>query len=129
MVTKQQIRGKGNTKRQLITIGVLLLLISLGFSGCTQQEPLPKTIKEKFIGTWKNTTAYFTMELCSNGNCTFWSYPGTWNLTDGKLVINTISVGVPATYTYVYLFFYENTTLKLIPTINTKGNGYVLQRQ
>ncbi len=117
-------------KKQLAILGILvLLLISVLFGGCTDQVLEPKTEKEKFIGKWMNNSVFLTMDLLSDGNCTFWSYPGTWDLKDGKLVINTTSVGVPATYTYVYIFFNNYKTVKLIPTISTTGDGYVLNKQ
>jgi hypothetical protein len=117
-------------KKQLIVVGIFAILISTGLSGCGGQNGAgPTTEKEKFVGTWKNTSEYVTMELSSDGTCTSWGYTGTWGLRDGKLVLNVTSVGVPFTYTYVYVFFNNNTTVKLIPTKTTTGKGYVLTKQ
>jgi hypothetical protein len=117
-------------KKQIIIIGILTILVCVEFCGCAGQQVIePKTEKEKFIGTWKNTSAHLTMNLFSDGTCKSWDYAGTWDLHDGKFVVNITAVGVTTTYTYVYLFFDENTTLKLIPTTSTIGSGYVLKRQ
>ncbi len=120
----------GDMKKHLVALGILVLLCSGWLSGCNEPNALePQTEKEKFIGTWKNTSAYLTMELSSDGTCSFWGYTGTWDIQDGKLVLAVSNVGVPFTYTYVYLFFENNKIVKLIPTKSTVGSGYILNKQ
>lgn len=69
------------------------------------------------------------MELFSDGTCTLWDYEGTWEVRHQNLILNITSVGVPFTYTYIYIFFNDYTTVKLIPTISSAGKGYVLTKQ
>jgi len=116
-------------KKHLVIIGIVAILVSVGLSGCNQVSNALSPEKNRFIGTWKNTTSYLTLDLFSDGKCTMWSYPGTWDLKDGKLVINLISVGVSLTYTYIFIFFDNDKTLKLIPTTSTTSSGYVLYKQ
>jgi hypothetical protein len=115
-------------KKQLLIIGIVAILFSVGLSGCNQINNTLIPEKNKFVGTWKNTTSHMTLDLSSNGTCSMWSYTGTWDLKDGKLVIDLQSVGVPITYTYIYLFFNNDKTLKLIPTTSTTRIGYVLYK-
>ena len=123
-------------KKQLVIIGIIALLFTVGFSGCStknnndnQDNNTINPEKSRFVGTWKNTTSYMTLNLFSDGICSMWGYTGTWDLKDGKLVIDLPSVGVPFTYTYIYIFFNNDKTLKLIPTKSTTGTGYVLYKQ
>ncbi|KYK25022.1 hypothetical protein AYK25_05675 [Thermoplasmatales archaeon SM1-50] len=60
-------------KKQLVIIGIVSFLVILGiFSGCDEQKVIePKTEKEKFFGTWKNTTSCLTMVLSSDETCIF----------------------------------------------------------
>ncbi len=116
-------------KKLLVIIGIVALLVNVGLSGCNQISNNLNPEESKFVGTWKNTTSYMTLDLISDGTCSMWSYTGTWDLKDGKLVIDLPSVGVPFTYTYIYLFFNNDKTLKLIPTKDTTGTGYVLYKQ
>jgi hypothetical protein len=127
-------KGAKVMKKQLVIIGIIALLVSVGLSGCTSQTPKENndTIspeKSKFVGTWKNTTSYLALDLSSDGTCKMWSYPGTWDLMDGKLVIDLESLGVHSIYTYIFIFFNNDKTLKLIPTIYTTGKSYVLYKQ
>ena len=77
----------------------------------------------------ENTTSYLTLDLLSDGTCTMQTYTGIWDLKDGKLVLDVPSAGVPFTYTYIYIFFNNDNTLKLISTKSTTGKGYVLYKQ
>ena len=111
-------------------------MLTVGLSGCSTQNNNENqdnnTIspeKSKFVGTWKNNTSYLTLDLFSDGTCTMWGNTGTWDLKDGKLVINLRSAGVPFTYTYIFVFFNNDNTLKLIPTKSTTGTGYVLYKE
>jgi len=116
-------------KKQFVILGIITILVSVGLSGCNQVSTTLSQENNRFIGTWKNTTSHMTLELSSDGTCSMWNYTGTWDLKDGKLVIDLTTVGVPSTYTYIYLFFNNDNTLKLIPTTSTTGNGYVLYKQ
>ncbi len=123
-------------KKQLVIIGIVAILVTVELSGCSiqnnnenQENNTISSEKNKFVGTWENTTSYLTLDLSTDGTCTMWTYIGTWDLKDGKLVINVPSAGVPFTYSYIYIFFNNDETLKLIPTKSTTGKGYVLDKQ
>ena len=101
-------------KKQLVIIGIVAILVSVGLSGC---EDINKNInpeKSKFVGTWINSTSPFTtINLFSDGTCSYSSYSGTWDLKDGKLVIDLMSATVPFTLTYYYIFSDNDKTLSL----------------
>jgi len=129
----QKIIQSKEMKKQFVIIGFVVLFVCVRLSGCliqnnneNQDNNTLSSEKTKFVGTWKNTTSFLTLDLLSDGTCSMWSYTGTWDLKDGKLVIDITSVGVPNTYTYIYIFFNNDNTLKLIPTTSTTGKGYVL---
>lgn len=122
-------------KKQLLIFGSISILICVGLSACTTQNSNENqeynTLspeKNRFVGTWKNTSSHLTLDVLSDGTCSMWGNTGTWNVTDGKLVVDLISAGVPFTYTYIYIFFYDDI-VKLIPTKSTTGSGYVLEKQ
>ena len=100
-------------KKQLIIIGITLLLLAVGLSGCNEDGNTVNTEKNKFVGTWQNTTLGFTttITLFSNGTCKVMTGNGTWDLKDGKLVI-TLRVNDKST-TYTYAFFNNDRTLSL----------------
>jgi hypothetical protein len=53
------------------------------------------------------------MDLFSNGSCSLWSYTGTRDLKDGKLVIDLPNATLPLTYNYSYIFSNNDGTLSL----------------
>lgn len=114
-------------RRNLIFIGSLVLIICLILSGCNQEPNTVHSEKERFIGTWLNTTqSYFlTMSLFSNGSCIFWNYAGTWEIKDGQLVINIESISLSSTYDYV--FSNNDNTLTLTFTENNYVEVWVRQ--
>jgi hypothetical protein len=106
--------GKNNMKNQLVIIGIVALLVCVGLSGC---EDINKNInpeKNKFVGTWINSTSpYTTINLLSDGTCSYSSYSGTWDLKNGKLVFDLMSDTTPFTFTYYYIFSDNDRTLTL----------------
>jgi len=104
---------------------VIFLFLSIACcSGCTQSDK----DEEKFIGTWRtelknnpigNGTYTDTRTFYANGSYTttnvgIGTIPGTWYLSNGKLVIDTYFPG-----TYHYSFSQNNTVLTL--TSETRG--------
>lgn len=116
-------------KKQLVITVIVVILVSVGLTGCSEVSNTINPEKNKFVGTWKNTTSFLTLDLLSDGTCSMWSYTGAWELKDGKLVIDITSVGIPITYTYIYIFFNNDNTLRLIPTKSTTGKSYVVIKQ
>lgn len=122
-------------KKQLIIIGIVAILICVRLSGCLTQHNNENQVsnslnveRNKFVGTWTNTTGSVTTtwNLFSNGTSSLENFTGTWNLTDSKLVINLLSTNYLFTYTFNYTFSNNNRTLILIssggytPVIYTK---------
>ncbi len=80
-------------KEQLVIIGIITLLITVGLSGCNMSSP----DREKFIGAWKGTYSYggnftrkvpVTIVFLTDGRYSA-SLPlirdnGTWTIKDGK---------------------------------------------
>jgi hypothetical protein len=101
-------------KKQLIIIGILALLVSVGLSGCSQISNPLNSEKNKFVGTWKVNEA--TNIFFSDGTCTFSGVSGTWEIKDGLLVITIISE-MPSVFSFV--FSNNDRTL----TLNPVGGG------
>lgn len=106
-------------QKQCTLIGILLLFIIASLSGCNQSN----NEREKFIGTWKTElkqnpigedTYSETKIFYENGsyfttNMGLGHIPGTWHLSNGKLIIDTYFPG-----TYQYIFSQNNSILTLI---------------
>jgi hypothetical protein len=95
-------------KKQLVFIGLVTILITVGLSGCNSIIE----DKERFVGTWRETTSPIKLDLFSNGTCSFAGDSGTWELKDGKLVL-MITSETGYTNTYDYVFSNNNKTLEL----------------
>jgi len=102
-------------KKQLVIIGVTLILLIVGLSGCNEEKNTINTEKNKFIGTWQNTTLGYTttITLFSNGTSKVNTGNATWGLKDGKLVITLALTGQPTEYPYT--FSNNDRTLTLTP--------------
>jgi len=86
-------------KKQLVIFGVIVILLTVGLSGCN--ENTSKSDEEKIIGTWTNrdlhggskeSNSYIfytnkTFKLINSYNSEVYSVNGTWNITDNKLVM------------------------------------------
>jgi len=103
-------------KKQLVIIGVILLLMSAGLSGCTNNNK-PLTSEElKFVGKWRNAQlTNYTMDIYANRTfISSWKLYGVWNQQNGLF---TLDYTVPdTTYTYTYAFSNDNNTLNLVLT-------------
>jgi len=87
-------------KKQLVIIGIVALLVSVGFSGCNQVSNTINPEKNKFVGIWQNTTLDLTttINLFSDGTCSYLSLSGTWDVKDGMLVMDFTDSGFTWTY-------------------------------
>jgi len=112
-------------KKQLVIIGIVTILVSIGLSGCNEVSNTLNPEKNKFVGTWKMSE--LTINLFSDGTCSFMSWSGTWDLKDGKLVLDLPSANNPTTATYNYQFSNNDTTLTLTSPGETQG--WVLTKQ
>jgi hypothetical protein len=106
-------------KKQLVIIGIVAILVSIGLSGCNDVNNTINIEKNRFIGIWQNSTGYPPiLEFSKDGRCTYGGN-GTWDLIDGKLVINLPSYNLNDTYNYA--FSNNDKTL----TLTFTGNNYV----
>jgi uncharacterized membrane protein len=107
-------------KKQLIIVGIIVLLVTVGLSGCEQQKS--NDDKKKFIGTWKyleNNQTENLWTFYNNGmlkvvanylyddfhNNTAW---GTFWVEDNKLYMKTTHNGEEYTDYYDYKFSNNN---------------------
>jgi thioredoxin-related protein len=113
----QNSRWRQVITKQMVIIGIIILLISVGLSGCTS-NPLD-TEKNKFIGTWTNSTISVnrTIILFSNGSCSFSTLTGIWDLRQGKFVMEFPDSHL--TYTFNYAFSNNDRTLSLSSAVTT----------
>jgi hypothetical protein len=99
-------------KKQLVIIGITLLLLTVGISGCSSLM----SDKDKFIGTWKAPSGIISV-LFSDGTCTSGGVRGTWEVKDKMLVI--VLVNLPTQSTYSYAFSNGDKTV----TLTDKATG------
>ena len=107
-------------KQQFITLGVLVSLMCVGLSGCTQTHNTLTPEESKFVGTWKATTGTMTMQgnitltinLTSDGACTLLGKTGTWDMKNDTLVLSVLKYREA----YHYTFSDNNNTLALTST-------------
>jgi hypothetical protein len=102
-------------KKQLIIIGIVALLVAVVLSGCNsspEEQPIPGQVvnKEKFVGTWKNTTVLMTLNLFSNGSCKLFSVSGTWDIKNETFVM-VFPDGHVFTYNYAFSKTYRTLYL------------------
>ena len=115
-------------KKQLIIIGIVALLLIVGLSGCNQISNPFTSEKDKFVGTWRNTTKNITrtISLFSDGNCTFSTLNGTrdlknltgiWDLKNGTFIMKFPDSHL--TYPFYYVFSDNDRTLSLSSAVGT----------
>jgi hypothetical protein len=114
-------------KKQLVILGIVALLVSVEFSGCNQVSNTINPEKNKFVGTWQNTTLDLTttINLFSDGTCSYMGLPGTWDVRDGKLVMDFTDSGFTWTYNYVF----SNNDRALSLTFTAGGLSQIFTKQ
>ncbi|VVB61215.1 Uncharacterised protein [uncultured archaeon] len=114
-------------KQLLIIIGVIALLVCIGLCGCNQVNNTINPEKNKFVGTWQNTTLDLTttINLFSDGTCLYLDLPGTWDVKDGKLIMDFTDSGF--TWTYNYVFSNNDRTLSLTFTAGGLSQVFIKQ--
>jgi hypothetical protein len=124
-------------KKQLVIIGILALLVSVGLSGCNEISNVFLTDEDKLIGTWnsegiwsdiptvivfssngtfKSTIDFFDFQTTSNGE---------WDMNDGTITMEIVDV-IPQT-NYTYQFSENSRTLTLTPIDGS--DSYILRKQ
>ena len=129
-------------KNQVIIIAIVIFLISTGLT-LLMYNPL-NTEKNKFIGIWKSFEPIDTLtyEFFSNGtmkatsfidsykkqffgNLSNYSYLGTWELKNGKLIMNASGI-FNSTLDYN---FANNDTILIIAPSGTSDQNLTLIKQ
>jgi len=107
-------------KKQLVIIGIVALLITVGLSGCTN-NPFDYE-KNRFVGTWTQQGVLIpeTHTFFSDGTCSVGVVSGTYDIKDGKLV-ETLANG-QMTVTWTYSFSNDDTIL----TLTQVGTSFTL---
>lgn len=97
-------------KNQLIIIGITLLFLVVGLSGCNEKST-DENLKSKFVGTWTSTGGAFYMDIIvlyadgvasytHHGSSEDYIHPGTWEVKGDKLIINRTDIGSLETFTF-----------------------------
>jgi hypothetical protein len=115
-------------KKQLVVIGIIVLLVCVGLSGCTNNSL--DTEKNKFVGTWntaitESNTRMFLFIPCefitfySNGTFRF-GFPsllsidiGSWDINDGKFIFEEESMFPQQQFDCTYQFSNNDRTLTI----------------
>lgn len=112
-------------KAQVVVIGVVCILVSVGLSGCEETDQTGQG-NDRFLGTWTNTIEDTTILLVvsADGSCSYVDDPGTWDVQDNVFVI-TLTNGL--TFQFQYGFSNDDTTLTLTSTAG--GEPLVFTKQ
>lgn len=96
--------------KQFIAVGIVLILLVVGLSGCSQKATDVNADEvKKFVGTWK-ASEYDIHTFSLGGACKYLNVPGTYDVENGQL---TIDLNNGLKYTYYYSFSNNNTILTL----------------
>ena len=110
-------------RKQLVIIGILAILVTVGLSGCNEINIMLNPEKSKFVGTWQNKASdargiyYNTMILSSGDTGSLNGLSVTWDLKDGKLIIKSMSSSSSIPLTYNYIFFDNDRALTLTDSV------------
>ena len=120
-------------KKQFAIIGIIILLVTVGLSGCNTSS----RDEDKFIGSWKGTYSYggnftrkvpVTIMFLSDGTYSA-SLPmiidnGTWNIEDGKF-----DKTIDSEPTVVYSYSFANNNTSLLLTSSSQSEQWNLTKQ
>lgn len=118
-------------KKQSVTIGIFVLFVCIGLSGCNRISNSYTIEKNKFIGTWtylvpsNNGSNYsFTYYFFSNGTFSFNKNGlitnGTFDIIDGNLFLTYKANDTMQYVDCSYVFSENNTKLSINGTPYTK---------
>lgn len=124
-------------KKQLMIIGIIVILLAVGLSGCNEDNTTFHSDEEKFIGTWiysftyegiKATVTYKffinkTVVIVGSAGGVEQSVSGTWNITNNMIVLASSEDEIIAGE---YSFSSNNKTLTITPS---SGDSLVLTRK
>ena len=124
-------------KKQIVIIGIVALLVSVGLSGCNEISNIFLTDEDKLIGTWNSEGIWLDVPtvIMFSSNGTFKStidFPvfqtiseGIWEMNDGIITMEIVDINSPTNYTYQ--FSEDNRTLTLTPI--DSNDSYILRKQ
>jgi len=106
-------------KKQLVIIGIVAILVTVGLSGCNDVSDTSPGIttagKDKFVGHWmEKSNSNNVVDFFSNGTCKFINnLISTWNLTNDRLTITfPNSTGAdPQQFSYEFSNNYKTLTI------------------
>ncbi|MCJ7570347.1 MAG: hypothetical protein MUO82_00495 [Candidatus Thermoplasmatota archaeon] len=99
-------------KKQLIIVGIIVILLTVGLSGCNEDNNSFQSDEEKIIGEWiyslsigeitvnmsYNFFSNKTLKIISFYNDEVSQVNGTWNIADNKLVITSEGETITSNY-------------------------------
>jgi hypothetical protein len=124
-------------KKQLVIIGIVALLVSVGLSGCNEISNIFLTDEDKLIGTWNSEGIWLDVPtvIVFSPNGTFKStidFPpiqatseGKWDMNDGVITMELVDITPQTNYTYQ---FSENSRTLTLTSIDG-NNSYILRKQ
>ena len=124
-------------KKQLVFIGIVALLVSVGLSGCNEISNVFLTDEGRLIGTWTSEGIWVNIPtvIVFSSNGTFKSIidlsefqtisEGKWDINDGTITMEIVDLIPPTNYTYQ--FSENDRTLTLTPFDGS--NSYILRKQ
>jgi len=124
-------------KKYFVVLGVIVLVVCVGLSGCNQISNLFLSDEDKFVGLWgseefldvptvigfsSNGTLSITVQV---GLINFSSSGGSWELQEGILSMELEDLILLTTYTYKF----EADNTKLTLTEIDSGDSYLLTKK
>jgi len=92
--------------KQLMIVGITVLLLAIGLSGC-EENIIPISSEEgKFVGTWEHESAYNTITIMFKSDGKYESYgqpiygAGSYEVRDGEISLNLSNTNLVLTYDY-----------------------------
>jgi len=114
-------------KKQLLIIGITLVLITVGLSGCSDNNLSSKSNDEKIIGRWtgtmSGTTQIMTFQFYSNGS--FFNSVGKQGVWGTYAMTDTTLVGTSGGVTHTVEYSFSDNDNKLT-FIETGGELFIL---
>jgi hypothetical protein len=109
--------------KHLIVIGIIILLLAVGLSGCTDTQ---SSDIDKLIGTWfDEETEIISITFFSDGNCDYGGINSTWELKDGEIVIEFLNQDYIKTFDYIF----SDNSNKLTLIQSGGDEGLIFTRQ
>ena len=127
----------------ILTIGFLIILVSVGLSGCNQISNLFLTDEQKLVGTWIGEGIWFegstvlvfssdgtfkgtfTVGILNSSGISFSINKGKWEINKGILTMEIIDYIPPTNYSYQ--FTEDNNSLTI--TDIDSSDSFILKKQ